>query len=38
MDIEIVKALLLLVRVCSAQINCDKCPIKEFCGKMPINW
>lgn len=33
MSIEVVKALLLLVRVCAQQESCHGCPLKDFCGK-----
>ena len=38
MTIELVKALLTIVRVCAASLSCDACPLKEFCGKQPNNW
>lgn len=38
MSIELVKALLMIARVCAAAIDCDRCPLKEFCGKMPSEW
>lgn len=33
MSIELVKALLTIVRNCASQDNCKECPLKEFCGK-----
>ena len=33
MSIELVKALLEIVRACATQVNCEECPLKEFCGK-----
>lgn len=33
MSIELVKALLALVRACASCENCEECPLKEFCGK-----
>ena len=33
MSIELVKALLAIVRYCTNQNNCEECPLKEFCGK-----
>lgn len=38
MSLELVKALLLLVKVCANSIDCKECPIKEFCGKLPSDW
>ena len=33
MSIELVKALLAIVRSCASCENCEECPLKEFCGK-----
>ena len=33
MSIELVKALLVIIRACAMQNNCEECPLKEFCGK-----
>ena len=33
MDLELVKALMVLVRHCTACGNCEDCKLKEFCGK-----
>jgi endonuclease III len=33
MSIELVKALLEIVRACTTQDNCEECPLKDFCGK-----
>lgn len=33
MNIELVKALLVIVRACATRDNCEECPLKEFCGK-----
>ena len=33
MSIELVKALLVIVRHCASQDNCEECPLKDFCGK-----
>ena len=38
MPIEIVKALLLLARYCQQQIDCKKCPLHDFCGKVLTEW
>lgn len=35
MSIELVKALLLIARACAGTTSCDKCALKEFCGKIP---
>ena len=33
MSIELVKALLTIIRYCTNSDNCEECPLKEFCGK-----
>lgn len=33
MSLELVKALLTIVRACATRENCEECPLKEFCGK-----
>lgn len=38
MSLELVKALLVIARVCAAAVDCDRCPLKEFCEKMPSEW
>lgn len=38
MSLELVKALLALAKTCAAALSCDKCPLKEFCGKVPTEW
>ena len=38
MSLELVKALLLIAKVCTSAIDCDKCPLKEFCEKSPAEW
>ena len=38
MSLELVKALLLIAKICANSISCDKCVMKEFCGKIPSDW
>lgn len=38
MTIELVKALLLLAKVCAGAPGCENCALKEFCGKIPSEW
>lgn len=33
MSVELVKALLVIVRACAGRDNCEECPLKDFCGK-----
>lgn len=38
MTVELLKAILLIVKFCESQNNCKTCPIKDMCGKMPSEW
>ena len=38
MSLELVKALLIIVKICVANDDCRKCALKEFCGKLPSEW
>lgn len=38
MTIELVRALLLIAKVCAQQTSCEECPMKEFCQKQPLSW
>ena len=38
MSTELVKALLLIAKVCASQTSCKDCPMKEFCMKQPSSW
>lgn len=38
MALELVKALLTIVKVCIDNSDCNDCLIKEFCGKIPSEW
>ena len=39
MSLELVKALLMIAKFCaSSTTGCDKCALKEFCGKLPLEW
>lgn len=38
MALELVKALLTIVRHCTACQNCAECPMKDFCGQTPQTW
>ncbi len=35
MPLEVLKALLTLIRFCLEQDSCKNCPMREMCGKMP---
>lgn len=35
MPIEVLKAIITLVRFCMNQNSCSNCPMQEMCGKMP---
>lgn len=35
MPIEVLKAIVTIVKFCMKQHKCAECPLKELCGKMP---
>ena len=37
-SIDVVKALLMLTKVCASATGCETCVLKEFCGKTPMEW
>lgn len=37
-DVELVKALLILAKYCVSCDNCADCQLREFCGKLPIEY
>ena len=38
MSIELVKALILIVKYCADQSSCNTCVLRDFCGKIPSEW
>ena len=38
MSTELCKALLLLLASCIQNEDCNKCVLREFCGKAPTEW
>lgn len=38
MSLELTKALLYIAKLCVAQESCEKCELREFCGKLPSSW
>lgn len=38
MPVEVLKALLTLMRYCLEQDKCKECPMREFCEKMPCEY
>ena len=38
MSIDLVKAFLLIARVCAQQASCEDCPMRELCGKQFQSW
>lgn len=38
MTVELLKALAELLKCCLEQDSCGKCPLREFCQKMPCEW
>lgn len=37
-DIELVKALLILAKYCASCDDCANCQISNFCGKLPLEY
>ena len=37
-DVELVKALLILAKYCASCDNCANCQLCEFCGKLPLEY
>ena len=37
-SVEIVQALLLILKLCLSIQDCTKCKLKDFCGKLPTEW
>ena len=38
MAIELVKALLTIMKYCCSCEDCKECKMKDFCGKCPKSW
>lgn len=38
MTIELLQALIIILKFCYEQKNCNKCPLRDLCGKMPCEW
>ena len=38
MTLEVLKALAVILEFCMSQDSCKKCPMAQFCGKMPCEW
>lgn len=38
MDLVLLRALLALAKYCASCDDCVHCEIREFCGKMPLEW
>ena len=38
MSIELVKALLLILKTCMENQDCKKCQLRQFCKKIPTEW
>lgn len=35
MELELLRALILIANTCFLQNSCEDCPMRELCGKMP---
>lgn len=38
MNLELFRAVLVILKYCTEQEDCKTCPFKEFCGKIPSEW
>ena len=38
MELELLRALILIANTCFLQNSCEDCPMRELCGKMPCEW
>lgn len=38
MPVEVLKALFTIMHFCLEQDNCNECPMKAFCGKIPCEF
>lgn len=38
MEKELLEAISTIVNYCYDQDNCNRCPLKEICGKIPAEW
>lgn len=38
MELELLRALILIANTCFLQSSCEDYPMRELCGKMPCEW
>lgn len=38
MELELLRALILIANTCFLQNSYEDCPMRELCGKMPCEW
>ena len=38
LDLEVVKAIITIVKLCAVQDSCAECPMRALCGKQPLEW
>lgn len=38
MTLELLRALVTIAEFCLEQNNCNTCPMKDLCAKMPCEW
>ena len=38
MELDLLKAILTILKSCESQKSCKNCPLRELCGKMPCEW
>lgn len=38
MPVDVLKAILTLIRYCFTQNSCERCEMRKQCGKLPCEW
>lgn len=38
LDLDVVKAIITIAKLCAVQDSCAECPMRALCGKQPLEW
>lgn len=38
LDLDVVKAIITITKLCAVQDSCADCPMRALCGKQPLEW
>ena len=38
LDLDVVKAIITIVKLCAVQDSGAECPMRALCGKQPLEW